>query len=173
MGKSTINLIILFFVLVICQAVICNNICLFNVATPIIFIYLIVRLPLTLNINIVLSISFLLGLIIDIFSDTYGMHALSCTILSFIRKYILRLYIPREEEIADGEVSIKSVGFLPYFKFLLTIVLIYCFLIFSIEAFSFFNITRVLSQISFSTIFSFVIILGIDRITNKKREKKL
>ena len=107
------------------------------------------------------------------FSDTQGMHALSCTILAFTRKNILRLYIPREEEIADGEVSIKSVGFIPYFKFLLTIVLTYCFLIFTIEAFSFFNIMRLISQIIFSTILSFVIILGIDRITNKQREKKL
>ena len=138
-----------------------------------VFIYFIVRLPLTMNINIVLTISFLCGLTIDMFSDTQGMHALSCTILAFIRKYILRLYIPREEEISDGEVSIKSVGFMQYFKYLLTIVLTYCIIIFSIEALSFFNIMRLLSQIFFSTILSFVIILGIDRITNKQREKKL
>lgn len=173
MSKSIFNLTILFFVLLLAQVVICNNICLFNVAVPIVFIYFIIRLPLTLNINIVLTISFLMGLIIDMFSDTQGMHALSCTILAFTRKNILRLYIPREEEIADGEVSIKSVGFIPYFKFLLTIVLTYCFLIFTIEAFSFFNIMRLISQIIFSTILSFVIILGIDRITNKQREKKL
>lgn len=173
MSKSIFNLTILFFVLLLAQVVICNNICLFNVAVPIVFIYFIIRLPLTLNINIVLTISFLMGLIIDMFSDTQGMHALSCTILAFTRKNIFRLYIPREEEIADGEVSIKSVGFIPYFKFLLTIVLTYCFLIFTIEAFSFFNIMRLISQIIFSTILSFVIILGIDRITNKQREKKL
>lgn len=173
MGKTAINIIVLFFILILSQVVICNNICLFNVAVPFVFIYFIVRLPLTMNINIVLTISFLTGLTIDMFSDTQGMHALACTILAFIRKYILRLYIPREEEISDGEVSIKSVGFIPYFKFLLTIVLAYCFMIFTIEAFSLFNLSRLLTQIVTSTILSFVIILGIDRITNKQREKKL
>lgn len=173
MGRTALNITILFFVLILAQVVICNNICLFNVAVPFVFIYFIVRLPLTMNINIVLTISFLCGLTIDMFSDTQGMHALSCTILAFIRKYILRLYIPREEEISDGEVSIKSVGFMQYFKYLLTIVLTYCIIIFTIEALSFFNIMRLLSQIFFSTILSFVIILGIDRITNKQREKKL
>ena len=173
MGRTALNITILFFVLILAQVVICNNICLFSVAVPFVFIYFIVRLPLTMNINIVLTISFLCGLTIDMFSDTQGMHALSCTILAFIRKYILRLYIPREEEISDGEVSIKSVGFMQYFKYLLTIVLTYCIIIFSIEALSFFNIMRLLSQIFFSTILSFVIILGIDRITNKQREKKL
>ena len=173
MGKSTLNYIILFFVLIIAQVVICNNICLFNVAVPIIFIYLIVRLPLTMNINIVLTVSFFIGLLIDMFSNTQGMHALSCTILAFIRRPILRLYVPREEDIADGEISIKSVGTSPYYKYLLTFVLTYCVIIFTIESLSFFNILRLLSQIIFSTILSFIIILGIDRIANKQREKKL
>ncbi len=173
MGKSTLNYIILFFVLIITQVVICNNVCLFNVAVPIVFIYLIVRLPLTMNINIVLTVSFFIGLLIDMFSNTQGMHALSCTILAFIRRPILRLYVPREEDIADGEISIKSVGASPYFKYLLTFVLTYCVIVFTIESLSFFNILRLLSQIIFSTILSFVIILGIDRIANKQREKKL
>ena len=173
MGKTALNFVILFFVLIISQVVICNNICLFNTAIPIIFIYLIVRLPLTLNINIVLSIAFLTGLLVDIFSNTQGMNALACTILSFVRRHILRLYVPREEDISDDGVSIKSIGFTSYFKFLLTIVFLYCAMIFTIESFSFFNPLRLISQILSSTIFSFIIILGIDRIANKQSEKKL
>lgn len=173
MGKTALNFVILFFVLILSQVVICNNICLFNTAIPIIFIYLIVRLPLTLNINIVLTIAFLTGLLVDIFSNTQGMNALSCTIISFVRRHILRLYVPREEDISDGEVSIKSIGFTSYFKYLLTIVFLYCAMIFTIESFSLFNPLRLISQILSSTIFSFIIILGIDRIANKHSEKKL
>lgn len=173
MGKTALNFVILFFVLIISQVVICNNICLFNTAIPIIFIYLIVRLPLTLNINIVLTIAFLTGLLVDIFSNTQGMNALACTILSFVRRHILRLYVPREEDISEGEVSIKTIGFTSYFKFILTIVFLYCAMIFTIESFSFFNPLRLISQILSSTIFSFIIILGIDRIANKQSEKKL
>ncbi len=173
MGKTALNFVILFFVLIISQVVICNNICLFNTAIPIIFIYLIVRLPLTLNINIVLTIAFLTGLLVDIFSNTQGMNALACTILSFVRRHILRLYVPREEDISDDGVSIKSIGFTSYFKFLLTIVFLYCAMIFTIESFSFFNPLRLISQILSSTTFSFIIILGIDRIANKQSEKKL
>lgn len=173
MGKTALNFVILFFVLLLSQVVICNNICLFNTAIPIIFIYLIVRLPLTLNINIVLTIAFLTGLLVDIFSNTQGMNALSCTIISFVRRHILRLYVPREEDISDGEVSIKSIGFTSYFKYLLTIVFLYCAMIFTIESFSLFNPLRLISQILSSTIFSFIIILGIDRIANKHSEKKL
>ena len=146
MGKTALNFVILFFVLIISQVVICNNICLFNTAIPIIFIYLIVRLPLTLNINIVLTIAFLTGLLVDIFSNTQGMNALACAILSFVRRHILRLYVPREEDFSDDGVSIKSIGFTSYFKFLLTIVFLYCAMIFTIESFSFFNPLRLIKS---------------------------
>ena len=119
MSKAIFNYIILYIILILTQVIICNNICLFNIATPIIFIYLIIRLPLTLNINIVLTISFFTGLLIDIFSNTQGMHALSCTIVAFIRKSILRLYVPRDEDITDGIVSIKTIGSNQYFKYLM------------------------------------------------------
>lgn len=173
MGKSVLNYIILFLVLITSQIVIFNNICLFNVAIPFLFIYLIIRLPLSLSPNIVMSISFGIGLIIDIFSDTQGMHALACTIVAFLRRGILRLYVIREDDIADGEVSIKSIGYFTYFKYLLTIVLLYCILIFCIEAFTFFNVLQLILRIICSTILSFILILGIERILNKKREKRL
>ena len=173
MGKTILNYIILFIVLILTQVIICNNICLFNTAVPIIFIYLIIRLPLTLNINIALTIAFLLGLTIDIFSNTHGMHALACTITAFLRKSIIKLYVPREEDISDGEPTIKSIGYTQYFKYLFTIVLFYCTIIFIIESCSFFNLIRLLAQITTSTILSFIIILGIDRIATKKREKRL
>lgn len=173
MSKAIFNYIILYIILILTQVIICNNICLFNIATPIIFIYLIIRLPLTLNINIVLTISFFTGLLIDIFSNTQGMHALSCTIVAFIRKSILRLYVPRDEDITDGIVSIKTIGANQYFKYLITIILLYCTIVFIIESCSFFNLLRLITQIITNTILSFVIIIGIDHIANKRREKRL
>ncbi len=173
MGKSILNLIIIFIVLVTAQVVIFNNICLFNIAIPIIFIYFIIRLPLSININIAMTIAFITGLIVDIFSDTQGLHALSCTIISFNKRNILRLYITREDDISDDEVTIRTIGFSVYFKYLLTIVLLYCTLVFSIEAFTFFNILQLILRIISSTILSFLLILGIERILNSRSEKRL
>lgn len=173
MGKSILSLIFLFIILVTAQVVIFNNICLFNIAIPIIFIYFIIRLPISININLVMTIAFITGLIIDIFSDTQGVHALSCTITSFVKRDILRLYITREDDVSDDEITIKSIGFSAYFKYLLTIVLLYCTLIFCIEAFTFFNIMQIILRIICSTILSFLLILGLERIINSRREKRL
>ena len=48
MTKTVIQFIVLFLVLVVLQLV-CNKIVLFNVAMPVVFIYLILRLPVNLH----------------------------------------------------------------------------------------------------------------------------
>ena len=72
MAKRILHYCVLFVVLVFVQVLVCNNICIFNVATPFIFVYFLIRLPIDMRINWVLTLSFLTGLIVDVFSDTQG-----------------------------------------------------------------------------------------------------
>ena len=168
-----LQFILLGFILVLAQVIVFNHICLFNVAVPLVFIYLLVRLPITLSVNWMLTIGFFLGLIVDIFSDTYGMNTLACTIEAMMRKPILRLYVPREEDLARPEPSMYSLGTATYLKYLLTLTLLYCSLIFLIEAFTFFNPVRLLLRIVFSTILSMALMIGIDSFMTPQSEKRL
>ncbi|ROT01060.1 rod shape-determining protein MreD [Muribaculaceae bacterium Isolate-084 (Janvier)] len=161
------------FILVLAQVIVFNHICLFNVAVPLVFIYLLVRLPITLSVNWMLTIGFFLGLTVDIFSDTYGMNTLACTIEAMMRKPILRLYVPREEDLTRPEPSMYSLGTATYLKYLLTLTLLYCSLIFLIEAFTFFNPVRLLLRIVFSTILSMALMIGIDSFMTPQSEKRL
>ncbi|MBD5322547.1 MAG: rod shape-determining protein MreD [Duncaniella sp.] len=173
MSKTALQFLLLGFILVLAQVIVFNHICIFNVAVPMVFIYLIVRLPITLSPNWVLTISFFLGLIVDIFSDTYGMNALACTILAMVRRPVLRLYVPREEDLTRPEPSMQSLGTAVYMKYLLTMTLIYCTLIFLIEAFTFFNPLQLVLRILFSTLLSMILMLGIDAIMTPRSEKRL
>lgn len=168
-----LQFILLGFILVLAQVIVFNHICLFNVAVPLVFIYLLVRLPITLSVNWMLTIGFFLGLIVDIFSDTYGMNTLACTIEAMMRKPILRLYVPREEDLTRPEPSMYSLGTATYLKYLLTLTLLYCGLIFLIEAFTFFNPVRLLLRIVFSTILSMALMIGIDSFMTPQSEKRL
>ncbi len=173
MSKTTIQFIILSIVLVLAQVVVFNHIYLFNVAVPMVFIYVIIRLPITLAINWVLTVSFFLGLTVDIFSDTYGMNALSCTVLAMLRRPVLRLYVPREEDLTRPEPSMQSLGTAVYLKYLLTMTLLYCMLIFTIEAFTFFNPLQLLLRIIFSTLLSMALMVGVDSLMTPRSEKRL
>lgn len=168
MSKTVITLIALFLVLVPAQAVIFNNLILFNVALPLVFIYLIVSLPVTLSTNWAVTIGFITGLSVDIFSDTPGMNALACTNLAFMRKPIYHLYMSYDDDLSGMRPSIATMGSAAYFKYLLTMVAVYCLMLFAIEAFQFFNFRLLLMRTIFSTAFTFIIIYAIDSLSFKR-----
>ena len=168
MSKTVITLIALFLVLVPAQAVIFNNLILFNVALPLVFIYLIISLPMTLGTNWAVTIGFITGLSVDIFSDTPGMNALACTNLAFMRKPVYHLYMSYDDDLSGMRPSIATMGSAAYFKYLLTMVAAYCFMLFVIEAFQFFNFRLMLMRTVFSSAFTFITIYAIDSLSFKR-----
>lgn len=173
MVKTALQFILLYIVMVLAQVIVFNHICLFGYAVPLVFIYFIIKLPVTLSTNWVLTLSFLMGLTIDIFSDTQGMNALACTILGALRKPILHLYFPRDDEMPFPQPSFRSLGVSVYLKFIFSISLVYCALFFLIESFSFFNPLRLIIKIISSALLTFIIITAIDSLTSRRNEKRL
>lgn len=168
MTKEILKFACIFLVLVLCQVVVFNHICLFGVAIPLVFIYFIIKLPFNLSVNWVMTVSFLMGLTIDIFSNTQGMNALACTILAVCRKPVIRLYEPRQDDMPNPEPSTKTLGLWVFVKYALTLCAIYCTLYFIIEAFAFFNLVEMLLRIAGSILLTFVIVLAFDGFTSSK-----
>lgn len=168
MTKTISQFSILFIVLTLLQAMVFNNVCLFNVAVPFVFIYFIVYLPVTLSVNWVLTLSFLAGLTVDIFANTQGMNSLACTVVAMCRRGILHSFFPREDELSIPEPSIRSLGQEVYMKYLFMMTLLYCTVIFLVEAFSFFDPLRLILRIVSSTLLTFLLILGIDSVMSRR-----
>jgi rod shape-determining protein MreD len=172
MTKTVIQFIVLFLALLVMQLV-CNKIVLFNIAMPVVFIYLILRLPVNLHGGWVLTIAFFSGLIIDIFNNTPGMNALACTIMAALRRPVFNLFVSRENDMNIPIPSVDSMGVSDYFKYMATLVTIYCTLIFLIQAFSLHNLALTVARIVGSSILSVVIIFGLDTLVSTRREKRL
>ena len=85
MSKYMLTMLFLFPILILVQVLVFNHIMLFNLAVPFVFIYFILRLPIGMPANLVLSLSFLIGMLVDIFSDTPGVNALACTVLAAVK----------------------------------------------------------------------------------------
>ena len=168
MTKTVLTFILLFIVLIPAQAVIFNNLILFNVALPLVFIYLIISLPITLSTNWAMTIGFVTGMVVDIFSDTAGINALACTMLAFVRKPVYHLYMSYDDDLSGFRPSIATMGPAAYMKYLLTMVFIYCFTVFTIEAFQFFNFRLLILRTIFSTMFTLIIIYAIDSLSFKR-----
>ena len=84
---------IYFVVLVLVQVLILNNIHFLRVATPFLYLYFILKMPVGSSRTNVVFFSFLIGLTIDVFSNTPGMHAFACTLAGFIRHSLIQLLI--------------------------------------------------------------------------------
>ena len=172
MTKTVIQFILLFIVLTVLHLV-CNKIVLWGVAMPVVFIYLILRLPVNLHGGWVLTIAFFSGLIIDIFDNTPGMNALACTILAAVRRPVFNAYVSTEKDNSQPIPSVDSMGIGDYFKYMATLVTLYCSLIFLIQAFSLHDIVLTLARIAASSALSIMIIFALDSLVSTRREKRL
>lgn len=164
---SPFRYLFLFIILVLVQVLICNNILLFGVAIPFIFIYFIITLPLNVNLNLLLILSFLLGFMVDLFSDTLGLCSMACLLLAAVRKPVFYAYISKEDKFLSAVPCISTMGWIAYLKFVLTLSAVFCFLVFGIELFSFASFGRIVAMASASTLLSLLVLLAVDALFNK------
>ena len=115
--------LIYFVVLVLIQVLILNNIHFLRVATPFLYLYFIIKMPVGTSRDVVVLSSFLIGLVIDMFSNTPGMHAAACTLAGFIREPLIRFFMGKD--LPEGIYpSYKTFGYGGFFRYVLTLFLI-------------------------------------------------
>ncbi|MDE5808266.1 MAG: rod shape-determining protein MreD [Muribaculaceae bacterium] len=170
MDRGTLFNLILLIILILVQVLICNHIHIFNVAMPFIFIYVIIRLPMTVSTNWLLTWAFFSGFIVDLFSDTPGLNSLACVIIARFKRPLLYAYIPRDDRTRDILPSLANLGFTDYAKYLLSMTVIYCSLIFLIEYLNFANVKELGLMIVSSSLLTFALLLGIDSLMVTKNE---
>ncbi len=156
----------LFVLLVLVQVLICNHIMLFHLAVPFIFIYFILRLPIGMSQIAVLTVSFFMGFLVDLFSDTPGVNSLSCTILAAIKPTVFYAYVARDDKTKRIVPAIVTVGWQAYSKFALTMSLIFCFLVFTIEFMSFAGVEEILLMTVASSLLTFALVIAMDSLMN-------
>mgnify|MGYP002252383139 FL=1 len=120
------------------QVLVFNHIHLFNFATPLLYIYAVLRYPRGLSRSLALLFSFVMGAFIDIFSNTPGVTMASLTLLGLIQPKLLLLFVQRDNT-DEFTPSIEALGTARFIYYTLFMVLIYCLCFFSLESFNFFN----------------------------------
>ncbi|MBD5275500.1 MAG: rod shape-determining protein MreD [Bacteroides sp.] len=167
MNKSVLSYILLFVVLVLVQALLLNHIVLFDSAVCFAFIYFLIKLPLNLPANLVLTLGFFLGLSVDMLSDTPGLNALCCTVLASLKRPVFYAYEQHDDQKRNISPSIGSIGLLNFCKYIFSMSAIYCLLAFFVEFIEFSDIVGILIKAGASTAFTFLVMLGIDSLVYK------
>lgn len=169
MTKFALRYALAFILLVPAQGVVFNHLTLFGVAVPLVFVWLIVSLPVTISTNLSIALGFATGLGVDIFCDTAGVNALCCTVLAFARKPLFHLYESYDEDLGGRAPSSASMGAIPYSKFIITAAAAYCLMMFTIEAFQLFNFWLWLLRTVSSTVYTFIFLYALDALSPRRR----
>ena len=153
----------IFAVLCLAQAFVFNRIHLFGCATPLIYIYMIIKLERNYPKWGMLLWGFALGLTVDVLSNTPGVAAASLTLIGAVQPYFMELFVQRDAA-ENLSPSLKTLGYGKFTFFASMLTLLYCIVFFTLETFSFFNLSQWIAQVLGSAIISLVIILTIDSV---------
>lgn len=155
-----------FIILVLIQVLILNNIQFLGYINPYVYILFVLSLPLFTKRWVTLLLAFLLGITIDIFSNTLGMHAFASVLVAFMRTGIIRVFTSLEE--GNNPIpSFHSFGVSAYIKYVVLMVLIHHSTLFFLEAFSLVHFWITMGKILLSSVITILIIFGIQSLKSK------
>jgi len=155
-----------FIILVLFQVLVLNNIQFLGYINPYLYILFILSLPYQTPQWLTLLLGFGLGLTIDTFSNTMGMHAFAVVMVAFLRGGIIKLFTAIEEG-NNPTPSFHTFGVSAYIKYVVVMVLIHHATLFLLEAFNFSNFWIIVFKITLSTLLTIFLILGIQSLKTK------
>jgi rod shape-determining protein MreD len=144
-----------FFILLTLQIAIFNNINLLGFISPFPYILFIILYPVSGNKSGLLITSFFLGIILDMFSNSGGIHTSACIILAYYRPGIFKFAFGVSYEYQTIKLNNSLTP--ERFTFLSVSVLLHHGILFVLEAFQFSLIWDIFVRIILSSIITIII----------------
>ncbi len=143
-----------FVVVILFQVLVMDHVMLNGYLIPYFYLLLIILLPFETPRWIQLIVGFLLGMAMDLFSNTPGMHTVATLLVAFIRPYLLTLLAPRDGYEPETFPRIHYYGVFWFLKFALILVTIHHFTLFYLEVFQLKDFFSTLLRVILSSILS-------------------
>jgi rod shape-determining protein MreD len=172
MLAEIIKLIIRFLLLIGVQVILLNNIRFAGFINPYIYVLFILLLPVKIPRTLLLIVAFALGLCIDVFSNTMGMHAAATVFLAFLRPGILRMLAPRDGYEAEAIPSLKEFGFSWFLVYAMITVLAHHMFLFFAEVFLWTEFFSTMWRAFASSLFSVLLIFITLFLFDKSKEQR-
>lgn len=132
------NHILGFLLLVLLQALVLDHLDLANGwVIPYLYVLFIIALPFDTPPWATLVLGFALGLAMDYFSSTPGMHAGACVLMAWTRLFMLRILAPRDGYDLTRHPNVPDMGLTWYMTFAGTLVLVHHLWLFFVEVYRF------------------------------------
>lgn len=133
--KRLVQLLVLLAV----QVLFMNHIHFMGYGTPLVYVALLLYMPSSWGRTASLAWGFVLGFLVDIFSNTPGMSAASMTMAAFFQPVLLKAFLPKDA-LEDMTPNYHTMGVWNHLRYLTLILLIHHLTYFMLESFSFYNL---------------------------------
>ncbi|MDH4404010.1 MAG: rod shape-determining protein MreD [Flavobacterium sp.] len=155
MNSAVIISFVRFFLLLAAQIIIFNNIDLLGYINPLPYILFIILFPVNGNKQLLIISSFLLGITMDLFSNSGGVHTTACLILAYARPFIFKFSFGVSYEYQTIKINDSLTS--ERFSFLLVSVVIHHFTLFILEVFQLSFLWDILLRTIIGTLFTLLI----------------
>ncbi|MDR0829726.1 MAG: rod shape-determining protein MreD [Prevotellaceae bacterium] len=164
--SENVKISLQFALFALLQVLIFNQIHLFGLGCVFVYCYFIITLPFNRKQGWVIFLGFLLGAIIDIFTQGYGIHAFATTLIAYLRPYIVKIFVNAPDwETLKKSSNIHDVSFF----YIATLIVIHHFTLFILEAFSFKLFFVVIYKTFISSILTIIFVLLVRAVFHRKR----
>jgi rod shape-determining protein MreD len=165
MSEFKVKYFFQFVVLILLQVLILDHVHFLGYINPYLYVAFIIFLPLKTNSVYVLILSFILGLSIDIFKDTGGVHAGASVVIAYLRPLIVRSTFGINYDL--NTVKLNSAKLNTQILFILIMVFLHHLIMFSLSYFSINYGVEILKNTLYSGIFSSLIIFIMLMLTKR------
>lgn len=134
MNRNFIILIISFLVLIPVQVLVLEHMALFGIGFCFLYLLFMLLLPVELGHTKGMAIALVLGLLVDVFAATIGIHAAASVLIMFLRPFWLKVIIPRSGFEVNVLPSIANYGLIWFLIYAGPLIIIYTLAFFFLEA---------------------------------------
>lgn len=176
--SAPIRFIVNFILIMAVQVFVLNDIVLKSSLTlvgipafiPLIYPLVLLLLPVNTNPWLTMFLGFIVGLTMDMFCNTPGMHAAACVLLGFMRPSLLNLFFQQSiKELGDTVPSLFRMGLRSFLLYVAMAILIHHLFFYIIQIWSFKNFFYILFKTLLSGLLSVLLIL-LSQLLFAKRE---
>lgn len=159
--------IVRFVVLLLLQVLLINNLQFLGVCHPYIYLLGLLALPPVLPRWADMLIGVGVGLLMDVFCNSLGVHIAACVMVMYMRPYLVNRYVADMDRF-NKEVSIGSIGLLNFVLYTVFLVLVHHTIVFYLTAWSVQHFWFTLLEVVVSSVTTFVLIMAYALISEKR-----
>lgn len=171
MNNDIVLNILRFLGLMALQVLFVNNINLFGLVTPSVFVLFILLLPHAIKPSGLMLIAMFTGFTQDLFQGTLGLNMFCAVFLAFSRPYILSIITDKKMD-DEFKISLQEQGFRWTVLYLILSFFLYHMVYFTVEIWNFQNILYIIFKSVYSGLFSVVFSLILLYTFYKGKDRK-